>query len=989
VQRVTSLLSAYFCAMNEVIARYGGIVSRIDPYSKGTKLLALFGAPVAHEDDAQRAVSATLAMNMELELLNEAWQKKFARHLPPDWSQPLIQQRIGITYGQTFAGQVGASTRREYTVMGDEVNLAARLMGAAELGRILVSQPVKELTGETFLFTQRPPIRVKGKSLPIQVSQVEGIQEDTLLRRIHGRGKLVGRNVELGPWIEALRGCQQGRGSTLIIQGPAGVGKSHLADEMIKRAETQGAQGLAGRCLSYNKEVPLSGWGQLFRLLAGINSLDYTIQMQEEKFRRLLARLGTRPGTAPLLASLSGFERSAFEPPAPGPVAAATPGTDDLAALAKTSRRRRSKLDTLDLLTQPGARAAPTGLDSGSHLSSRERDQLHEAVWTALVTLTQANPVVVFFEDAHTMDLESLDLLQFINRQIHTLPLLILLARRSEDVKDAGKLGRILSLKPLAQQGTYDLVAHLVVAELAQVIYDQTQGNPLQVNEITQWFMRTYRIQAGEVKRVLQTSDFLQKMVLSRVEEMPEIRREIVRAAAVIGKEFRASEVQALLSSTMDAVTLNQHLRALPGDLVRSAVARVDPSYTFQQSLVRDILYNSLPHEQRRALHARFAEYLSKPTRAQDRARAWLADIADTEQALAQSAERIAYHYEQAAQWLPAARCWLSVAQQAQENQRYDRAGHAYRQVLENLSQLSNPGRPSALDQPASETGSEQARRLQYQAQVGLGDAAFLAGDFVNLLPAYEAAAACEAAGEAGLPLKLRLALALAVQGKMAEALASLPDSAGRPESCADLATSALIAWIMWRLDKREARKWARRAQVLAGLKGESLYPQVIALLEEITGDWNLAVVDYYQQNCWLGAGLALLRQGQKQRLNEHLPAARKVFQQAAAHWQAAPQGNNPHSLALYLLAEVAWLQKDVPAARQTLEQAHVGVVNCPPSLQANGQAAIQRALKMVEKGSTRRWPAWDWQAFDNQARATILFQSLLAGRNGRARDLA
>ncbi len=271
---------------------------------------------------------------------------------------------------------------------------------------------------------------------------------------------------------------------------------------------------------------------------------------------------------------------------------------------------------------------------------------------------------------------------------------------------------------------------------------------------------------------------------------------------------------------------------------------------------------------------------------------------------------------------------------------------------------------------------------------MGLGDAAFLAGDFVNLLPAYEAAAACppaQAADEAGQMLRPRLALALALQGKVGEALASLPESAGRPDKCSHLATAATIAWILWRLGKREARKWVRRAQALTGAQGESLYPQVTALLEELAGDWNMAVVDYYQQSCWLGAGLALLRQGQKQRLNERLPSARKIFQQAAAHWQGAPRGSSPHSLALYLLAEVAWLQKDTAAARQALEQANLEVASCPPSLQANGKAAIQRALKMVEKASTRRWPAWDWQAFDDQAHATLLFQSLLAGRNGQA----
>ena len=182
-QRVTSVLNAYFTRMHAVITRYGGMISRIDPYSRGTKMLVLFGAPVAHEDDPQRAVSAALAMNGELELLNESWRKKFARYLPLALNSPLVQHRIGITTGETFAGQVGSSTRREYTVMGDEVNLAARLMGAAEAGRLFVSQQVNQAVQDYFLLTARPAIRLKGKSKPVPIFQVEGPLDDTLTRR--------------------------------------------------------------------------------------------------------------------------------------------------------------------------------------------------------------------------------------------------------------------------------------------------------------------------------------------------------------------------------------------------------------------------------------------------------------------------------------------------------------------------------------------------------------------------------------------------------------------------------------------------------------------------------------------------------------------------------------------------------------------------------------------------------------------------------------
>ncbi|MBL7163949.1 MAG: adenylate/guanylate cyclase domain-containing protein [Anaerolineales bacterium] len=245
VDRVTNLLSAYFTAVSDVITRYGGIITRIDPYSKGTKLLALFGALVSHQDDPLRAVRAALMMNVELEVLNERWHKKFARHLPPDFAGSLIQHRIGITVGETFAGQVGSSTRREYTVMGDDVNLSARLMGAAKMGQILISQPVYEAAANFFFLTELSPIQVKGKSEPIPIYQADGPRTDTLLNRVHQRGRLVGRDDELAQGEKLLRQALRGECASLTIQGPAGIGKSHLADMLLQQAISDGAEVLS------------------------------------------------------------------------------------------------------------------------------------------------------------------------------------------------------------------------------------------------------------------------------------------------------------------------------------------------------------------------------------------------------------------------------------------------------------------------------------------------------------------------------------------------------------------------------------------------------------------------------------------------------------------------------------------------------------------------------------------------------------------------
>ncbi|MFM8321762.1 MAG: adenylate/guanylate cyclase domain-containing protein, partial [Chloroflexota bacterium] len=854
-QRITGLLTAYFSAMNEVIARYGGIISRIDPYSKGSKMLALFGAPVAHEDDPQRAVSAALAMNIELEMLNEAWQRKFARHLPAGWNQPLIQQRIGITYGRTFAGQVGSSTRREYTVMGDEVNLAARLMSAAEMGRILIGPAVQEMVGEYFLLTERPPVRLKGKSRPVPTAQVEGPLEDSLIRRARSRSPLIGRGAELGPLVSQLGQALRGHGQAVVIQGPAGIGKSHLADELLRRAEQHGFHVYPTLCYSYNAETSLACWGQLIRLIAGINSLDYAPRVQQDKLGRLLQRLGVQPEDAPQLAAICGLDRKAFEPAEAPSAPAAGLDPNDLAGLIKSSRRRGSQLGVLDQLEGSASSAASAGVQGGS-LSTRERSELSLAVLHMLKGLAAQQPTVIFFEDAHWIDPDSLELLQEINRSLPGMRLLVLLARRSDDLKDAGRLGRILPLGPLAQAGARDLVAHLLVDDLARVIYEETRGNPLQVSEITRWYIRTRHIHAGELKSVLETSDFLQKMVLSSLEDRPEIQREIARAAAVIGQEFRAGEVQALLSGQVDAVTLNGHLRALVVDgLVSSTYARVDPTYAFQQTLVRDILYSSLSHEQRRTLHKRLAEYLSRPLNARRRDSAWLsASLSESQEAgAAQEAEAAAYHFEQAGDWLPAARQWQKAAAAAYQNQLFDKAGHNLAQVLENLGRL-----------PPDPDGEHDAevRRLRSQALIAGGDAALAQGDFLGALPLYEAAHQALPPGQRAqrgaeppapsfVRLVTHLALALVHQGRAGEAPAVLQEAAVHPPETQDLGLSACTAWLLRRVGQPEAQKWIEHSRSLLPLERGSWERGVQALLDLLVADWGSALVELYQQQCW------------------------------------------------------------------------------------------------------------------------------------------
>ncbi|MBN1146268.1 MAG: AAA family ATPase [Anaerolineales bacterium] len=975
-QRVANLLDAYFTTMNDVIARYGGIVSRIDPYSKGSKMLILFGAPVAHEDDPQRAVSAALAMNAELEALDDIWRRKYARHLPDNWEGPLIQHRIGITYGQTFAGQVGSSTRREYTVMGDDVNLAARLMGAAEMGRILLSKPVYDVVADYFVLTERAPIRVKGKSKPIPIFQVEGPQEETLANRAHSRTELVGRDAELARGEATMRQAIGGRGSILVIQGPPGIGKSHLADELLNRAAASGAGVFFNQCRSYNANASFACWGAFLRSLAGITPIDYNPRIHYQKFKLLLDDLRIPAQHIPPLGALMGLRRSDLQIEQEDESASQATGGEATALLDLVKRgrmkRRGSSLDVLQQFEQKSA--SETGQiwsQMPEHLSQRERDELQLAVSELMFSLSRAAPLVVFFEDAHWMDEASEELLQFLEQRIENMPVLFLVSRRAPTHPEKGELGETINLEPLSQSGTTEMIAHLLVSDLAQVIHEQSLGNPLLVGEITRWFKRTHNISAEELKSVLKTSDFLQKLVLSGLENLPEAQREVARAASVIGTEFRTGEIHALLPA-LDIVSLSNHLRSLVRErLFLLAEAGADACYAFHQALVRDILYNSLPREQRRDLHARMAEYLSTPLSERRRLQARIAAALETVPSInpAQEVETIAHHYEQAGLWLSAAKNLLAAGDYAWQRQTYEKAGIYYGRAIQDLDQAP-PG--DDLDETTS---------LRLQAYVGQGDAALVSGDYLTATTAYEAALNNRSPDTSmgdRLGLFCKLALVLPTQGRVNEAIQVLRKELGKPQDVNNATAAATMCWLLWRAGRTGIDRWVKRCKELILPASGAWTGDLAVLLADFAGEWAAAITGYTALGKPVGAALAAMRLGNQALSKDDLARALSYYQRAGDLWEAESGQYSAVSLALYHQAEVHWRLQELETAQAVLEQALQQVDRCAPSLQAHGRAAIQRALKLVAKGY-KRWPTCDWHVYDDEFRISLLYHSLEA----------
>ncbi len=938
-QRVTRILSEYFSAINEAISRFGGIVSRIDPYSQGTKLLALFGAPIAHEDDAQRAASAALEMNNALSELNRNWAENFSHHLPPGSKKIFIEHRIGITLGDTFAGQAGAPTRREYTVMGDEVNLAARLMSAARAGQILISQPVHEAAGDYYVTRKLPSVRVKGKKNLIEIWQVDGARENTLLNRIHTRLPLVGRATELENGWKVFRRAHGSKCSLLAISGQAGIGKSHLADALLQKALKDDWQVQAHQCRSYGKAF--SVWKALLRSMAGITSIDHPL-IQKEKLERFVAQLRLPAQHAAPLTEMMNLQeaRSAND----FTDESGKWNAEELFENAKVKKIRRKGKNSSALNKLLGI------MDGDQKLETQTSGAWRAALAAVLTALSAQKPLVIFFEDAHWMDSESKACLEEFNRKLPSQPLLFLLALRG----DSQRTGETIELDPFTKNETQAMVAEILTAGLADIIHEQSNGSPLFVGEITRWLKREYNIDETRLKEILQTSDVLQSLVLSRLENLPEGQREVARLASVIGMEFTTSEIKAL--TELDSPTLHQYLTALETDglilMVKSMV--LEKQYAFAQPIFRDVLYTSLPFERRSELHKLMAQRLAKK-RTANLKKDKIFSVLESVEAEA-NPTKLAYHYEMSEQWLDAAKQLLDAA----ESQPQAARENFYAKALTLLERCPPEKADAAI-------GMEKIR-----VHLALGESALKRLDFAAAAAAHEAALAAlpeSAAPETKAKLTAHLCLLLPSQGKTEAAEKHL--AAALNDQPENWKLHAVFAWLKWRAGQNAAPQIeACRAALPATDSSEKLRAQ--ALMDDLAGDWEAALKTYQLLNEINLTALAWVQWGDKL-LKEKNPAqAAERYEQAAAAWQDA----NDCGLALtrYRKAEAELQARRKAKALSLLKEALALLEKSAAALQTEPRSSIQKAMTRINDRNYSDWNYWRWQPFDDLARIEHCF---------------
>ncbi len=545
------------------VQQYGGLINKIDLAESGDKLLAIFGAPTALEDHAERAARAALAIHAGLR--NGPWTLVEGplepQSAPADSHQLRLALRIGLNTGNVFAGNVGAEDRQEYTVMGDAVNVAARVMASAAWGELRCSATTATQIADTILVSDPQAVRVKGKREPLELLRIDGERMIELPRALRS-GDLVGRDAEQA-WLEArLARTLAGQGYALRISGEAGIGKSRLSAEVIDTAQAHGARVISVRCLSFNTTVPFAPWGDLLRELCSIHA-DAT---QAERAERLADTL-TSAGIA---------------------------AADWLPLLAELVR-----LDSADNVIVRS-------------LDPQQRQTRRFELITELLKATahRAGSMVLLFDNLHWADQVSLALWQQVAAQIATTPLLLIGLHRgtiawagahSSDGADVLELGE---LSDEASAAILDrLGGERLDPNLRTQIITRAGGNPLFLEEL---------LRAVESNSTFDTlPDSLSGLLLARIDRLDEKSRSLLRIAAVIGQRFPIAVLRSIYPD--DYGSLVGRLAHLDAEELTS-LEREQPErvHLFRHALTQEVAYQSLLFARRRELHGQVGDYLER-----------------------------------------------------------------------------------------------------------------------------------------------------------------------------------------------------------------------------------------------------------------------------------------------------------------------------------------------------------------------------------------
>jgi len=565
----TDIINGVFEYMIRPIYKYEGTVPRL----MGDAILAFFGAPIAHEDDPQRAVLAGLEIQEGIKEYADQIRLKHGIE---------FGLRVGINTGLVVVGEIGSDLRMEYTAIGDAINLAARMEQTAAVGTIQISEETYKLVAPFFEFEALGQVEVKGKSAPIKTYRVLGVKAAPgQLRGLEGLSSpLVGREEQLALLNELLGQLERGTGAVVTVMGEAGLGKSSLIAELKKANQASRCAWLRGDALSYARSISYFPWRQVIRQSIKARQDDSPAEIRHKL--RYVCDCCTLPGgDIPFLEAMLAVESEESSQVVMG------------------------------------------------HQGEALVQRVTEATRGYLCGLAGENPLVIVFDDLHWADEASLNLLINLVDLTETQPILfICMLRPDKTVPSWDSIGKIqqtmgesyhaIQLEPLHAEQTDTLLTNLLGIKdfpknVRDLIVEKADGNPFFVEELIRSLIETKQIirenshwKALSEDAKVSLPSTLRGVLGARIDRLPELSRHILQNAAAIGRLFDLRVLKRLTSWNSE---LDSHIQYLKE---ASLIEPVGDEYMFHHVLIQEAAYDSILIKNRVQLHRQIAETLEE-----------------------------------------------------------------------------------------------------------------------------------------------------------------------------------------------------------------------------------------------------------------------------------------------------------------------------------------------------------------------------------------
>ena len=628
----SGIMQRFFRILSEGVERFDGFVDKFT----GDGIMALFGAPIAHEDHAQRACYAALHLRDEA--------RRFAQQLRRERGLD-VAMRIGINSGEVVVGKIGDDLRMHYTAQGHTVGLAQRMEALAEAGRIYLTAATAQRIEGFFTLEDLGEFHVKGATAPVHAYALEGLGRlRTRFERSRARGlsRFVGRDDEMRMLESALARAEHGEGQVITVVAPAGTGKSRLCFELVERCRDKGLTVLEAQALAHGRAIPLRPLLEMFRQRFGISECDSDLAAREKIAGALLLLDPSFAEILPATFEFMGIPDPARPAPPIAPEAAQRRMLEHLRRIVKADSRDRT-----------------------------------------LVTL---------IEDLHWLD-DASD--RFVAELVEIAPMtrmLLLLSFRPEyaaDWTDRSSVQQI-ALQPLRPEAVREMLAAAIgddpsVHGLAERIHARTGGNPFFAEEIVQTLIEDGSLAGipgayGLTRAIEQVPlpETVQNVLAARIDRLGPREKRVLQTAAVIGRELPRS----LLAGVCDVsgAELDEALAALRrAEFLFEAALYPHVEYAFKHPLTHEVAYQSQLAARRTAVHRAVAQAM---------------ETLYSEQ-LDERAAEIAWHWEGAGERAKAAR-WHARAASWVEQRDLREAMRQWRAAYELLPEL--PGDRAEAD---------------------------------------------------------------------------------------------------------------------------------------------------------------------------------------------------------------------------------------------------------------------------------------------------